>query len=227
MEYFGKGIYTVSTASRILKMNPQKVRRWINGYTYQKNLEQYVSKPLVQSDFKYDQNDVIISFLDLAELLFINTFIQYGVNIRKIRQAALFASKILNTSHPFAIKKIYTDGKTIFARIAKEENDTSLIDLINKQFQLDKIVEPLLFECIDFNKYDQAEKWWPMGKGENIVLDPSRNFGQPILNSYNIRTELIFDLYKSNHSIDEIREWYEIDNDSIRSAINFEKSFVA
>jgi uncharacterized protein (DUF433 family)/DNA-binding transcriptional MerR regulator len=227
MNYFGKGIYTVSTASKILKINPQKIRRWINGYTYQKNMEQHSSKPLVKTDFKYDQNDVIISFLDLLELLFINTFIQYGVNIRKIRQAVLFASKTLNTSHPFAIKKIYTDGKSIFARMAKEENDTSLINLINRQFQLDKIVEPTLFECIDFNKYDQAEKWWPMGKGKNIVLDPARNFGQPILNSYNIRTELIFDLYKSNHSIEEIREWYEVDNDSIRSAIDFEKGFVA
>jgi uncharacterized protein (DUF433 family)/DNA-binding transcriptional MerR regulator len=227
MEYFGKGIYTVSTASKILKINPQKIRRWIHGYTVHTDAEHYTGRPMVRADFKYDRDDIIISFLDLAELLFINTFIQYGVSIQKIRQAALFASQMLNTSHPFAIKKIYTDGRSIFARMAKEENDTSLIDLINKQFQFDKIVEPLLFECIDFDKYDQAEKWWPMGKAKNIVLDPSRNFGQPILNNYNIRTELIFELYKSNHSIDEIREWYEVDNDSIVSAINFEKSFVA
>jgi uncharacterized protein (DUF433 family) len=170
---------------------------------------------------------VIISFLDLAELLFINTFMEYGISIQKIRRAALFASNMLNDYHPFAIKKIYTDGKSIFARMAEIENDASLIDLINKQFQFDKIVEPLLFDSIDFNKYDRAERWWPNGKEKNIVLDPARNFGQPILNKYNTRTEVIFELYKNDHSIEEIVEWYEIDKDSIIEAIEFEQGLTA
>lgn len=227
MEYFGKGIYTIKTAARILKLNPQKIRRWIRGYTYHSNQEPRKGRPLIRTNFKYDSNDVIISFLDLAELLFINTFIQYGVSIQKIRQASQAASKLLNTDHPFAIRKIYTDGKLVFAKIAQTEKDASLIDLINKQFQFSKFVEPYLYECIDFNKYDQAEKWWPLGKKKNIVLDPSRNFGQPILNNYNIRTDLIFELYKSQHSINEIREWYEIDDNAILSAIEFEETYVA
>jgi uncharacterized protein (DUF433 family) len=111
--------------------------------------------------------------------------------------------------------------------MAEEEKDFSLIDLINKQFQLGKIVEPLLYECIDFNKYDHAERWWPLGKMNDIVLDPARNMGQPILNSYNIKTELIFELYKTNHRIEEISEWYELDKKAIETAIRFEKGFVA
>jgi uncharacterized protein (DUF433 family) len=225
MNYFGKGIYTISTAAKILKMNPQKMRRWINGYTYYKNMEYHSSKPLFKTEFDYNPDDVIISFLDLAELLFINSFIQYGISIQKIRKAAVFASKILNTSHPFAIRKIFTDGKSIFAKMAEEEKDSSLIDLINKQFQLEKIVEPFLYECIDFNKYDNAEKWWPLGKKKDIVLDPARNMGQPILNNYNIKTELIFELYKTKHSIEEISDWYELDKRAIETAIRFEEGF--
>jgi uncharacterized protein (DUF433 family) len=227
MEYFGKGIYTLSTAAKILKMNPQRMRRWIKGYTYQKNTEYYSSKPLIKTEFKYNPDDVIISFLDLAELLFINSFIQYGVSMQKIRKAAVYAAKLLDTSHPFAIRKIFTDGKSIFAKIAEEEGDSSLLDLIKKQYQLKKIIEPLLYECIDFNKYDQAERWWPLGKKHEIVLDPARNMGQPILNSFNIRTELIYDLYQTNHSIEEISEWYELDKSAIKTAIHFEKDFAA
>jgi uncharacterized protein (DUF433 family) len=170
---------------------------------------------------------VIISFLDLAELLFIRTFIQHGISIQKIRKAAITASNLLNTSHPFAIKKMFTDGKSIFAKIAKKEDDLSLLDLINKQFQFDEIVEPILYECIDFNKYDYAERWWPLGKKKEIVLDPSRNMGQPILNKYNVRTELIYELYKTNHSINEIGEWYELDKKAIEAAISFEKGLAA
>ena len=51
--------------------------------------------------------------------------------------------------------------------------------------------------------------------------------GQPILNKYNVRTELIYDLYKTNHSISEISEWYEVDKKAIEAAIGFEKGLVA
>ena len=227
MTYIGKGIYPLITAAKILKINPQKMRRWIKGYTYPKNMEFHSSKPLFKIEFEYNSDDVVISFLDLAELLFIKTFVQYGISLQKIRKAAITASNLLNASHPFAIRKMFTDGKSIFAKIAQTENDTSLLDLLNKQFQLDEIVEPLLYECIDFNKYDYAEKWWPLGKRKDIVLDPTRNMGQPILNKYNVRTELIYELYKTNHSISEISEWYELDKKAIDTAINFEKGLVA
>jgi len=227
MTYLGKGIYTLSVVAKILKINPNKMRRWIKGYTYYKNEECRSSKPLFKTEFEYNPNDVIISFLDLTELLFINTFIEYGISIQKIRKAAITASSLLNTSHPFAIKKMFTDGKSIFAEIAQKEKDTSLLDLIKKQYQFEKIIKPLLYKCIDFDKHDYAEKWWPLGKKENIVLDPSRNMGQPILNKYNVRTELIYELYKSKHSINEISDWYELDKESIKKAIDFEIGMVA
>ena len=224
MVYFGKGIYTLSTAAKVLEMSPQKMRRWINGYTYYNSNREYRSiEPLLKPEFEYDNKDVIISFLDLVELLFIKSFIGYNISIQKIREAAIKASKFLNTSHPFAIQKMYTDGKTIFANLAKEESDPSLLDLLTEQYQLGEIIESTLYNCIDFSIYDTiAERWWPLGKNNDIVLDPSRNMGQPILHLYNIKTELIYQLYKSNHSINEICDWYEIDKDSIEAAINFE-----
>ena len=227
MIYLGKGIYTLSTAAKILKMNPQKMRRWINGYIYNKNREFRSVKPLFKTEFDYDANDVIISFHDLTELFFINNFIGYGLSIQKIRKAAVAASRLLNTSHPFAIRKMFTDGKSIFAEIAQETNDTSLLDLIKKQYQFAKIIEPTLFKCIDFDKESYAEKWWPLGKNKDIVLDPSRNMGQPILNKYNVKTELIYDLYKTNHTVNEISKWYELDEKVINLAIDFENGLVA
>ena len=227
MNYFGKGIYTLSTAAKILRMNPQKMRRWVNGYTYYKNMEFRKIKPLIKTEFEYDYNDIIISFLDLTEFLFINTFIGYGISIQKIRKAAVAACKLLNTEHPFALRKMFTDGKSIFGKIAKTTDDPSLLDLIKNQYQFGEMVEPFLLECIDFDKSYYAEKWWPLGKKEDIVLDPSRNMGQPILNKYNVKTELIFNLYKTNHSINEISEWYELDKKAIESAISFENGLVA
>jgi uncharacterized protein (DUF433 family) len=64
-------------------------------------------------------------------------------------------------------------------------------------------------------------------KKQEIVLDPARNLGQPILNKYNVKTELIYELYKTNHSISEISDWYELDKNSIQAAISFEKGLMA
>ena len=227
MTYLGKGIYTLTTAAKILRMSSQKMRRWINGYTYKKNIEYRSSSPIFTIEYKYCSDDVIISFLDLAELLFINNFIQYGISINKIRKAAIIASELFNTSHPYAIRKMYTDGKSIFVKMARDDNDTSLLDLLKSQYQFGKIIEPTLYGCIDFDIYNNAEKWWPKGKKGGIVLDPSRNMGQPILNKYNVRTDLIYKLYKTKHSIDEISDWYELDKNSINTAISYEEGLVA
>jgi len=227
MNCLGKGIYSLTTAAKILEVNSRKLRRWIDGYTYQKNIHNNPSKPLIKPEFEYNPDEIIISFLDLIELLFIKTFNQHGVSIQKIRKASVTASNLLETSHPFAVKKMYTDGKTIFAKIAKEENDTNFLDLIMKQYEFEKIIETTLYECIDFNKYNNAEKWWPLGKKKDIVLDPSRNMGHPILNKYNVKTELIYELYKTNHTIEEINDWYVLDKNAIKTAINFEKALAA
>jgi uncharacterized protein (DUF433 family) len=208
-------------------MNPQKMRRWIKGYTYQKNMECRSYNPLFKIEYEYGPKNVVISFLDLMELLFIDNFVQYGISIQKIRKAAIIASDLLRTSHPFAIRKMFTDGKSIFAEIAEKEDDPSLLDLLNRQFQLGKIIEPFLYKCIDFDNGDYAQKWWPVGKKGNIVLDPARNMGQPILNKYNVKTELIYELYKTNHSISEISDWYELDKNAIKAAISYEEGLVA
>jgi len=221
MKYLGKGIYTVPAASRILGIGAPKMRRWISGYTYYSKEEHRAVKPIFDPDF--NPADAVISFLDLMELLLIKSFVQHGVSIKKIREVAAIVSSKQKTSHPLAIRKMYTDGKWILA----QTSDKSLIDLINKQYQLGEIVEPLLYGCIDFNVDEYAEKWWPNGKGGGIVLDPMRNMGQPILDNYNVRTKLIYELYKADHSIDEISDWYELDKAAVEAAVGFEKGLVA
>jgi len=227
MGYLGKGIYALPDASRILKIDPQKMRRWVNGYTYQRNMERRPVGPLFQTEFEHVSDNTVLSFLDLVELLFIKNFVQHGVRIQKIREAAAAAAKLLDTSHPFAVRKMYTDGKEIFAETAKDNDVTSLLDLINKQFQFDEVIGSLLYGCIDFDDYDFAQKWWPLGKTEDIVLDPSRNMGQPILDKRNVRTGLIYELFKAKRDMDEISEWYDLDRAEIEAAIAFEEGLVA
>jgi len=224
MEIIGKGIYSLPVAAKLLEMPYNKVYRWAKGYKYSLN-NNFINIPsLIKSEYEPKNDFFVISFLDLIELLFIKNFLKLGVSLHTIRKACISASELLNSTHPFAMKKFYTDGKTILAKIAEKDKDPFLLDLLKKQYKLDKIINHYLKNCIDFNEFDHAERWWPIGKEKGIVLDPNRNLGQPILNKYNIRTDVICDLYMNNHNKNEISEWYNIDFTSIENAIRYEKS---
>jgi uncharacterized protein (DUF433 family) len=227
MEFIGKGIYTISDIHTITNISLSKITRWVNGYTYYRKGKRRDIPPVYKKDFDTVNAKRIASFLDLIELLFISSFEKYGFSLQNIRKAADGAAKLLNTTHPFAKKCFFTDGRTILIKIAEKDNIPELLDLLKGQYQMEPIVNQFLFECLDFDKYDLAEKWWPLGKASRIVVDPKRNFGKPIINDKNIRIDTIYDLYHRNKSVDEIAEWYEIDTKTINEAVQFYKRNIA
>ena len=165
--------------------------------------------------------------MDVIEILFIKSFQTYGLSIHLIREAVERASLLLSSPHPFAMKKFYTDGKTILARIAKESELPELIDLIKKQYQLDPIVLPELYECIDFDKYEIAERYWPEGKDKKIIIDPKINFGELSISGSNVPIKTIAELFKNGQTANELAEWYAIDLKDVELAIHFENKNVA
>lgn len=227
MKYIGKGTYTIPEVQYLTGISSKKITRWTNGYTYKKNNSIYQSNPIYKSEYLDTENEAYLSFLDLIEILFIDSFEKHGLSLQSIRKAADSASRLINTSHPFAKKIFYTDGKTILAEIAKENNDPELIDLLRKQYQMDSIIAPSLIASLDFNQLDLAEKWWPLGRNNRVVVDPLRNFGKPIIDNLNIRVATIIDLYNRNKSINEISSWYDIDEISINAALEFSRRAIA
>lgn len=225
MNYVGNGLYTYKDVSHLTGLSVIKLRRWSEGY--KRNDSKNEIEPVFETDYDKIDSKKVLSFLDIIEIIFIKAFHQYGISMQTVRIAIKSASKLLHSEHPFAMKKIYTDGKTIFAKIAKEADSVELIDLLKKQYEFSEIILPTLYECIDFNDYEIAEKWWPLGKKSGVVIDPSRNFGKPIIDDINIRTELIMDLYNTGHTKEDISDWYDIEFKYIEMAIDFEKRIAA
>lgn len=227
MEYIGKGIYTIADIKYLTGISGKKITTWTNGYTYYRKGQERNIDSVYEKEFNSDYYGTALSFLDLVEILFIDSFEKHGISLQSIRKAADCATRLFGTSHPFAKKVFYTDGNTILARIAEENRDPDLLDLLKKQYQMDPIISPSLYERLDFNNLELVEKWWPLGKGNRIVVDPQRNLGQPIIDNLNIRVETIIDLYRRKRSIREISEWYNIDEIAVKAAIEFEKRVAA
>ena len=222
MNYIGNGLYTYTEVSHLTGITVSRIRRWSEGYTRSDSKNEI--EAVFETDYRKIESKKVLSFLDVIEILFIEAFNKYGIPIQTIRKAIERASLLLGSDHPFAMKKIYTDGKSILAHIAKESQAEELIDLIKKQYQFSDIILPTLYECLDFSNYEIAEKWWPFGKDSGIVVDPQRNFGKPIIDDLNVSIETIVDLVKSKHTIEEIVDWYEIDKKYVEMALEGEHS---
>lgn len=227
MEYIGQGVYTVSEASRLTGVDSRKIMRWLRGYEFHGRTRNGESLPVFRSDYGMVNGRVALSFLDMVEIRFVDAFRRHGVSWRAIRIASHKAAEMLHFDHPFSMRKFLTDGKTIVARIAREQNDIELIDLVTDQYEFDKIITPYLYEGLDFSGHDTATRWWPLGKRHSIVIDPERSFGKPILDKFNIPTATIAASFRANKSYTETAKWFEIDARSVREAVDFERKIAA
>lgn len=208
----GAGVYSVPEAARILRAHHSKVRRWIDE-----------ARGLVPRH--YDAERRILSFVELMELHFIKMFRDEGVSLQAIRPAAAAAAKRFKTKYPFAVKRFDTDGKAIFATLAKESSDEELIeDLNHGQYVFSSIVRPF-FKKLDYGEAD-IERYWPMTRRRRVVIDPARQFGRPIDSVTGIPTKVIFDAFQAQQgqSVDQISEWFDLPRSAVEYAIEFEQS---
>ena len=218
----GVGIYTPGEAARIAQMQPQRVRRWINGYAYKQGEKRRKSPPIFRRDLAALDGKNALTFLDLVEVLFVKAFLQHGVSPYGIRRAAEEASTMFNTNHPFCVKRFETDGRTVIARIVKDDGEERLVDLAAKQTLFRSVFTPLLINL----EYDlgtgDATRWWPLGKKKPVVLDPARAFGAAIVLPSTVPARSLAGARRAGETYERISNWFGVTKKEISAAVEFE-----
>jgi uncharacterized protein (DUF433 family) len=217
----GLGIYTVPEAARLTHVAPKRIKRWIEGYDFKRRGEARIAAPLWPREIESDE--LVLSFRDLLEVRFVDAFRRYGVSWKVIRIAAQHAAEIVQDSHPFSTKKFKTDGRSIFADIVHDTGKAGLLDLHKDQWELKAVVDPFLFEGVEFSKIGiEPVRWWPLGTSRLVVIDPARSFGQPIVDPESIPTTILARAVKAEGSIDAVARWYLVPPKAVRDAVEFE-----
>lgn len=219
--FVGVGIYSTAQASRLTGIPAQNIRRWTRGYHYTYAGRRQEQPPVVETQLPEVEHEFAIGFLDLMEVRFIDAFRHHGVSLPAIRQAAERAREVLDSSHPFSRYSFKTDGKTIFAEIAERSNDPVLLDLVHSQYAFREVLAPYLYRGIDFES-ETPIRWWPMPSKKKVVLDPQRQFGQPIVAREGVRTEVLAAAFRAEESIERVARWFDVDKDSVCAAVEFE-----
>lgn len=223
----GKGLYTTREAARLIEVPVWSIRRWSQGYTYVYRGDRFYSKPAVATDIARIEGQIVLSFADLMELRILNQFLKTGVSWKTIRIASQKARDILLVSHPFSTRSFKTDKHTILMELASNLGDKSLLDLLSDQFALDSILDSYLISGdIEFDD-DKPLRWWPSGKEEKVVIDPSRSFGAPIIAENGIQTSVLKKSFDAEGSLEIVANWFQITEESVQKAVDFENRLAA
>lgn len=211
----GKGIYFVPEAAAILNMPVGKVRRWVKRY-WELEFLQGANKSYTWGDSR----EKAFHFLTLIEIIAVDSFREIGVSFPKIKLAHSRLSVILGTDYPFAHATLMTDGKRIFHKFL----DDALLEVDEKQqFAFANLVAPYC-KKIDFqNKTQLAERFWPLGKGHEIVVDPHHSFGQPVIKGTNITVETIYSMLNAGESPEFVASIYDLNLNVVEDVMLFMK----
>jgi uncharacterized protein (DUF433 family) len=221
------GIYSVAEAARLSRVSPPRIRRWLKGYEFKTKRDRHHSAPVWSGQFKPIDGKQAVGFRDLIEIRFVAAFIEAGVSWKTMRAAHRAAQVKLQSEHPFCTNSFVTDGRAILFHEAQAVGDAVLLDLTTHQLEFEKIVTPFLKE-LEFADPCTLVRWWPLGRGRAVVVDPERNFGQPSALQTGVPTSVLMRSVKANGgSIEQVARWYEIQPREVEDALEFEQRFAA
>jgi uncharacterized protein (DUF433 family) len=223
--YVGKGIYQFPFAAQLAKSSQQELRRWLLGLTIKRGRTYSEYEPLWRPTMPWFDGRPVLSFMDLMEVRFVKYFRDSGVSLQSIRKILDTAKAEIGSLHPFATKRFQTDGREFFMRVAKSSREEIFVRLKKNQLGFYDFFKPSLYEGIEFSVHGTAVAWWPLGEGRDVVLDPARQLGLPILSSSAVPTSVIAQAFALNNNVEGTADEFGISPSSVRAALDFENIY--
>lgn len=219
------GIYSVSDAARITRVNPRQIRGWMRGYTQRRGTS--AAPPILHRQHDLRGGELALGFLDLLEVAFLGRISQAAVrrgrsvSWKALRAAAETARRVLGSEHPFAAKRIHTDGRSVFLEAQQATGDAALYDLVSDNFAIYDVLAASFIATIDYED-DEPRRWTPDDRFPRIRLDPRRAFGRPIETRSGAPAEALFDAWRAEKSnLGKVAGWFGTDPDGVDQAVHY------
>jgi hypothetical protein len=181
----GVGIYSGAEVARLLRLSPSRVSSWVRGYRYAwgpKERRRHGQQPaVVKTDIPTIDGSLSISFLELVELFVVKQFRDKGIPLQTVRVAWNHAAQAFQTSHPFADRRVFTDGGAIFMALRDDELWPDLLEVSSRREPFQIVAGPILRQSFDEIEFDDrtelARRWWPGGRGSRRTRPSDRVWG--------------------------------------------------
>jgi len=222
----GAGIYTVPEAARITGVSAPRIRRSLSGSSSRSGAAAQESPRIWGPDLPVLDQSLALSFRDLIELRFIDHFLRLGVAWATLRRAAGHAAEIVGSSHPFSTRLFRTDGYRIFMDFAEKTGERALLDVIERQYTISAVVEPRLYEGLQF-EHERVARWFPLRGSKRVVIDPAIAFGQPTVTPEGVPTAILAKAVEVEKSVDRVAKWYAVSKKAVLAAVEYEEQLAA
>lgn len=181
--------------------------------------------PLWQSSLDDIDGALYLSFRDMIELRMVDRFRAQKLSMPYLRKVVDAAQELLGDSHPFSTSRFKTDGKKLYLEVLKRTKEPELVEVLSGQMAFHSIIGVGLKD-VEFEG-GVASLWRPgRGRGD-VVIDPERSFGQPVLGEFGVPTSAIKLSFDAGRTPREISRDFEISERAVNSALAFEESIAA
>ena len=168
----------------------------------------------------------MIPFVGLAEGLVLTAMRSSGVPLQRIRPALVRLEQELGLAHALASKRLYTDGAEVLWDYAERGTDPAaaraareLVVVRNNQGVFNEVVEGYL-RRLDFGDDGYARLIrLPAYVTADVVVDPTRGFGQPIFARGGARVEDALALFRSGEPLEVVAEEYGVPSEQLEDTV--------
>lgn len=180
-------LYSVTEAAGILGVRPSTFSSWVGRGKQFRSNSGVTAPSAVVTSLETRGRQPTIPFVGLAEGLVLAAVRSAGVPMQRVRPALAALSKDLGIEHALASERLFTDGAELLFDHAKSEDSDAgrvvreLTVIRSGQRVFSEIVEQYL-KLISYGDDGYATLIKVPGyRHAEVIVDPERSFGQPIL----------------------------------------------
>jgi len=208
----GLGVYTLQEAALYAGISSHKLARWVFGFG---------KYPAVFDSQLY--SDRLVSFYDMVQAMAVDRARAKRVSLSKVREAVKRAQDEYQLPIPLAYRHVlYFDGELVID--LPDKRIVGLTGDARDQNMIRPIVEPFL-ERLCFSEDGLARSYVPFAAhGRRIVLDPKRQFGQPIVEGTGYRADVLANAYRIEGTVESVTEQFNVESADVKAAVDYMKS---
>lgn len=206
-------VYEVGEAARLLGLHVRTLRNWLEGYSARgKSYPPVLRKAATGSD--------LLTWGEFVEAGYLAEYRRaQKVPLPRIRDYIEAWRARLGVPYPLAHQQPYVGPDHDLMDSAETEGgDTIMYRFRDGQLTMTPWAREF-FHKIDF-EHQIAQRIWPDGKDQRVVIDPQRAFGAPTVDG--VRTEVLYEMFVAGDLLADIAADYDLDREAVEAAIRFE-----
>ncbi len=221
-DYRNQPAYTISEASRYLRIPTTTLRSWVSGRSYTTvNDGSQRTTALIKPAAA---DPVRLSFWNLIEAYVLASLrVDFSVPIKAVRTALDYAGRELGIDRLLLHEKLCTADGAIFL-----ERYGELLQLsASGQIAL-KTAFMARLRHIEWDEWQYPLRLHPQLATEGlpsafqITIDPGVSFGRPVIRRLGVRTEALAERIDLGESLEAVAADYDLSIDEMRAAIQYE-----